>query len=194
MPFQAELSTSQFTYSEGPAAGSPFQQLPIVAKKQLASLLRLVCSVKIGTGRRTPTHRAPVPRRGIEYSLLQKRSHFSEAPKLKEDPGQVKVVPAWIARIEPEGDLNCGQGVFRVPDTCLNPGPDDLDHVIVRVHRPGKIDVTLGTIELTPCAQIWPSVKCTRGSFGSDPSACSANLSAAIRFSSLLFWHPHPRI
>jgi hypothetical protein len=60
-------------------------------------------------GRRPPSHVPWVESRGVEGSLLQESSHLSIAAEKEENAREIIGVPAWVTRIEPEGDLGCRQ-------------------------------------------------------------------------------------
>src|SRR5215212_6713562 len=94
--------------------------------------------------------------------------------KLEVQPSEEHVVPERVSRVEPVGQSRGGQATLGLARHPLHPRPENLDYGIIRVHRPCKIEVAFGALEVTRMKAYVARVECTRGSIGSSASACSA--------------------
>ena len=84
----------------------------------------------------------------IEDPLLQKGGRFRVVSKLEVQAGEERVVPERVPRIEPVGRLGGRHPALRLTSHPLHPGPEDLDHRVVRVHRPREVEVPFGPLEV----------------------------------------------
>ena len=134
-----EASTSQSTYSAGPAAGSPRHAWRTASTNSPAHRCAS-SSVQVAAGRCPPRQVARMLQRRLARNPLEDDRSLGVAPARNRIAiGRARSRAGSVG--EPHRQLGRGQPTLGVAQAGLRPCPGDLDLRIVRVHRPGQIEV-----------------------------------------------------